>query len=375
MNVWPNAWPANYWAHWGVFAVIIIVFLLLLVLGFIWYERRILALFQIRLGPNRAGPFGLLQPVADAIKTLLKEDIIPASGDKWVHLLAPIVAFFPVLMVLVVLPLHPRQGLVPWLDIGIIYVVAISSLSAIGVFMAGWSSNNKYSLFGAMRMVAQVVSYEIPLVLSVLGVVLLSGTLSLSGIVAAQSGAQGGLPFILLQPLGFLIFFIASIAEINRCPFDLMEADSELVAGFHTEYSGAKFALFFLAEYGEAVVMSALVTTLFLGGWTGPASLQIGALWFIIKAFIVFFVVVWIRSTLPRLRVDQVMGFSWKGLLPLAMINLLITAVEVAVWQTPPAWIIAVNLVIAGALILVWSKFFKLGGGRVEVREIWHRNS
>ncbi len=364
-------WPANYWAHWGVFAVIALVFLLLLVLAYIWYERRILGLFQVRLGPNRAGPFGVLQPIADAIKVLLKEDIIPTKADRLVHLLAPVVTFVPVMMVLVVLPLHPGQGLVPWLDIGILYVVAISSLSALGVFMAGWSSNNKYSLLGAMRMVAQVVSYELPLVLSVLGVVLVTGSLSLSGIVEAQ----GRVPFILLQPLAFLIFFIASTAEINRCPFDMMEADSELTAGFHTEYSGAKFALFFLAEYGEALVMSALVTTLFLSGWKGPASLYLGALWFIIKMFIVFFVIVWIRSTLPRLRVDQVMGLSWKGLLPLAIINLLVTAIEVSVWQPLPYWIIAVNIAIAGGLVLGWSRFSRLGGGRVEVREIWNRNS
>ena len=368
-------WPANYWAHWGVFAVIALVFLLLLVLAFIWYERRVIALFGIRLGPNRAGPFGLLQPIADAIKTILKEDIVPAKADKLVHLLGPLVAFVPVVMVLAVLPLHPNQGLVPWLDIGILYVVAISSISALGVFMAGWSSNNKYSLFGAMRMVAQVVSYEIPLVLSVLGVVLLTGSLSLNEIVAAQGATKGGVPFILLQPLGFLIFFIAALAEINRCPFDLLEADSELTCGFHTEYSGAKFALFYLAEYSEALVMSALVATLFLGGWTGPGSLYVGALWFIIKVFIVFFVIVWIRGTLPRLRVDQVMGFSWKGLMPLALINLLVTGIEVAVWQNPPLWIIAVNFAIAGVLILGWSKFFKLGGGRVEVREIRNRDS
>lgn len=368
-----SIWPDNFWAHLVVFAVIALVFLLFLVLGFIWYERRFIALFQIRVGPNRAGPFGLLQPIADAVKTLLKENIVPARGDSLVHLLAPIVVLVPVILVLAVLPFHPGQGLVPWLETGILFLIAVSSISGIGVFMAGWSSNNKYSLFGAMRMVAQMVSYEVPLVLSLLGIVLVTGSLALSDIVAGQ-GAPGGIPNILLQPLGFLVFFIAAIAEVNRSPFDLMEADSEIVAGFHTEYSGARFALFFLAEYGEAVVLSALVATFFLGGWTGPWSAYAGALWFILKIFLVFSVVVWIRSTLPRLRVDQVMGFAWKGLLPLAMVNLLVTAAEVAVWQSSPLWLIPVNFAIAAVLIVALSKFYHLGGGRVEVRKIWNRD-
>jgi len=350
----------NYWIHFAVFAVVIIAFVLIMAMALIYIERRFVGFIQVRLGPNRTGPFGVLQPVADAIKVLLKEDIIPAKGDKPVFWLAPLVAFVPVLMIFAVVPFQ-SGALLADLNIGILYVVAVSSVVAVGVFMAGWSSNNKYSLVGAMRDVAQLISYEIPLGLAILSVVLLAGSLSLTRIVEAQS-----IPFILLQPLGFLIFFIAALAEVNRTPFDLLEADSEIVAGFNIEYSGMKFALFYLAEYCEALVLSALVATLFLGGWKGP--LLPPFLWFVIKIVAVFMVVVWIRGTIPRLRIDQVMGFAWKGLLPLALINLLITALEVLVWKGTLPWLaIFLNIAIMAILILLWSKFFRLGGGRVEV--------
>ena len=368
-----DIWPANPWAHWGIFVVIVLAFVLAIVMGFIYIERRGLGRFQIRIGPNRAGPFGILQPVADAIKVLLKEDIVPAKGDKWVHWLAPIVVFVPILLIFAVVPFHEGHGLFPDLNIGILYVVAISSLSVMGIFMAGWGSNNKYSLIGAMRAVAQMISYEIPLVLSILGVVLITGSLSMNDIVEAQ-----GIPFFLLAPLGFLIFFLSSAAEINRTPFDLLEAESEIVAGFHTEYSGMKFALFYLGEYGHALAMSAIAATIFLSGWQGPGAPWTGAIWFLVKVFFVFFLLFWIRSTIPRLRVDQLMGFAWKCLFPLALINLFIIGVEVMFWGGSPAsegatyialpwWFIFVNLAIAAALILGWSKFFRLGGGRVEV--------
>lgn len=350
----------NYWIHFAVFTVVIIAFILTMVMGFIYIERRVLGFIQVRLGPNRTGPFGLLQPVADAIKVLLKEDIIPAKGDKLIFWLAPLVAFVPVFMIFAVVPFQ-RGALLADLNVGILYVTAVSSIVAVGVFMAGWSSNNKYSLVGAMRDVAQLVSYEIPLGLAILSVVLLTGSLSLTRIVEAQS-----IPFILLQPLGFLIFFIAALAEVNRCPFDLLEADSEIVAGFNIEYSGMKFAMFFLAEYCEVLVLSALVATLFLGGWRGP--LLPPFLWFVIKIVGVFLFVIWIRATIPRLRIDQVMGFAWKGLLPLALINLLITALEVLVWKGTLPWLaIFLNIAIMAILILLWSRFFRLGGGRVEV--------
>jgi len=360
MAVLPPDWPGGFWVHWGVFVVIIFVFVLATVMGFIWFERRAMAIMQARLGPNRAGPFGVLQPVADALKLLIKEDIVPAKGDKLVHWLAPVVALVPVLLIFAVVPFQGGAILAD-LNIGILYIVAISSVTAVGVFMAGWSSNNKYSLLGAMRQVASVVSYEIPVVLSIVGVILLAGSLSMQQIVLAQD-----IPFILLQPLGFLLFFIGACAEINRAPFDLMEADSEIVAGFHTEYSGMKFGLLFLAEYGEALAISAIVTTLFLGGWRGPVLPP--WLWFLVKVGLVFFVIVWIRATVPRIRIDQLMALAWKFLFPLALLNLLITAVEILVWPAVSLWVLVpINIAIMIVLVLLWSRFFKLGWGKVEV--------
>ena len=353
-------WPGGFWWHWLFFTVLIIPFVLIMVMGVIYIERRSMGRMQSRLGPNRTGPFGLLQPVADALKVLMKENIVPDKADKIVHWLAPVVAFAPALMIFAVVPFQ-NGALLADLNIGILYVLAISSVSTVGVFMAGWGSSNKYSLLGAMRNVAAVVSYEIPLVLAVLGVVLVAGSLSLNQIVLAQN-----VPFILLQPLGFLLFFIAGCAEINRSPFDLMEADSEIVAGFHTEYSGMKFAMFYLVEYAEAVAISAIITTLFLGGWRGPILPP--WLWFVIKIMVVFFLMVWTRTTLPRVRIDQLMALAWKFLLPLAFINLIITAIQILAWPTAMPWIIViVNFAIMAVLILIWSKFFKLGWGRLEV--------
>ncbi len=356
----PPDWPGGFWWHWLLFTVIIIAFVLTLVMGFIWIERRGMGRMQARLGPNRAGPFGLLQPVADAIKVLLKEDIVPTNADKIVHWLAPVVAFAPALMIFAVVPFQDG-ALLADLNIGILYVVAISSISMLGVFMAGWGSSNKYSLLGAMRQVASTVSYEIPVVLSLVGVVMIAGSLSLNQIVLAQD-----ISFILLQPLGFLLFFIGGCAEISRSPFDLVEADSEIVAGFHTEYSGMKFALFYLAEYAEAIAISAIITTLFLGGWRGPVLPP--WLWFVIKVIAVFFVMVWTRTTLPRVRIDQLMALAWKFLFPLALLNLFITAIEVLTWPAGFPWpVIFINIAIMAILVLLWSKFFRLGWGRVEV--------
>jgi len=353
-------WPGGFWVHFGVFAVILLVFVLVMMIIFVYLERRVIGRFQSRLGPNRTGPFGLLQGIADAIKILIKETITPAKGDKWVYWLAPVVAFVPALIIFAVIPFQ-NGALMADLNIGILYVVAVSSVSVIGILMAGWGSNNKYSLLGAMRSVAMVVSYEIPLGLAIVSVVLLAGSLSMNEIVTSQN-----IPFILFQPLGFLIFFLAASAEINRAPFDLLEAESELVAGFHTEYSGAKFVMFYMMEYFETLAISAIITTLFLSGWRGPVLPPI--LWFLIKVFAVFFVFMWVRSTVPRLRIDQIMGFAWKCLLPLALINLFITGLQVVFWPEGLPWVmIFVNLAIMAVLILLWSKLFKLGGGRVEV--------
>ena len=357
----PPDWPGGFWWHWLFFTVVIIAFVLTMVMGAIYIERRGMGRMQSRLGPNRTGPFGLLQPVADAIKVLLKENIVPTAADKLVHWLAPVVAFAPALMIFAVIPFQ-NGALLADLNIGILYIVAISSVSTVGVFMAGWGSSNKYSLLGAMRNVAAVVSYEIPLVLAIVGVVLIAGSLSLNQIVIAQD-----IPFILLQPLGFFLFFTAGCAEINRSPFDLMEADSEIVAGFHTEYSGMKFAMFYLVEYAEAIAISAIIATLFLGGWRGP--LLPPWLWFIIKILFAFFAMVWTRTTLPRVRIDQLMAFAWKFLFPLAIINMIITAIQVLVWPVALPWaVIFINLAIMVVLVLIWSRFFfKLGWGRIEV--------
>lgn len=361
-------WPLdNYWAHFAVFVFAIIVFVLLMVMVFIWFERRAFGPFQMRWGPNRASPWGALQPVADAIKVLLKEDIVPAVADKWVHFIAPVVGFLPVLLIFAVVPFQHGEGLIPDMNIGILYVVAISALSVVGVFMAGWASGNKYSLLGGMRVIAQMVSYEVPLVLSIISVVLVSGSLSMNDIVAAQE-----VPFFVLMPLGFVIFLIAAMAEINRGPFDLLEADSEIVAGFHIEYSGMKFAMFYLAEYGHALAMSAIAATLFFGGWKGPGDEYIGFLWFLLKVFFIFFLLIWARVTFPRLRVDHLMGFGWKFLFPLALMNLFIVAAEMIAWGKIdgglPWWVIFINLPAAVILIYLWSRLFRFGGGRVAVK-------
>jgi NADH-quinone oxidoreductase subunit H len=357
----PPDWPGEFWSHALIFIVILFVFVILGVMAFIYIERRVLGPFQLRIGPNRTGPFGIFQPVADTIKILIKEDIVPRNADGLLHLLAPAIAFIPTLMIFAVIPLQNGAALVD-LNIGILYIVAISSISVVGILMAGWASNNKYALISAMRMIAQVVSYEIPLALSIIGVVLLTGNLSMSEIVGAQN-----IPFILLQPLGFLIYFMAALAEINRSPFDLIEAESEIVAGFNIEYSGIKFALFFLTEYAEALAISAIIATIYLGGWRGPLLPPV--VWFLIKMVAVFILIIWIRSTLPRMRIDHVMGFAWKFLLPLAMINLLITGFQVVALPNISQWVIvAINFVITAVLILFWSQFSRLTGDKkVEV--------
>jgi len=351
----------------GITLILMIVFPIVMV--FIWTERRFVARFQLRPGPNRCGPLGLLQPEADAVKILMKELIMPAKGDKIVHWLAPVVLFIAALMVFAVFPIGKGEmGAFSDLNIGILYVVAIGSLGVLAIFMAGWASNNKYSLIGAMRGVAQLISYEVPMVLSIVGVVLIVGSLQMSEIVGKQT-----IPFILLQPLGFLIYFIGALTELNRTPMDMIEADSELTAGYFTEYSGMKFAMFFLGEYINTLAASILVTTLFLSGWKGP-FLPVW-FWFIIKIFAVFMFILWMRATLIRLRIDQVMAFSWKFLLPMALINIFVTALEVLAWeQWMSGWesfpwpFIFVNFAVAGVLILIWAKlFFKTGGGRIEV--------
>ena len=364
-NVLPPDWPSgNSWVHFAVFTMIGIALVMSMVIVFIYIERRVFGRFQSRIGPNRTGPFGVFQAFADAVKVLLKENILPAKADKFIFWIAPVLVFAPTVMIFATVPLANGAVLAD-LNVGVLYIVAISSLSTVGVFMAGWSSSNKYSIIGAMRVIAAIISYEIPIIFSIAAIVLLAGSMSLNNIIIAQQNV----PFLLIQPLGLLLMFIAGCAEINRSPFDLFEADSEIVAGFHIEYSGMKFAMFYLAEYAEAFVISSLITVLFLGGWQGPILPP--PVWFLIKAVLVFFVMVWTRSTMPRVRIDHLMRFAWKFLLPLSVINLIITGIEIMVW---PEWIstiiIPINFGIAIILILAFSGIQKRGLGRVETRQI-----
>ena len=282
---------------------------------------------QIRYGPLYVGWHGLLQPIADGIKLLFKEDLVVASAHKFLYILAPFIVTVCAFVSFAVVPfgdsiqiLGRRVDLViADVNIGILYIFAISSLSVFGIVLAGWSSNNKYSLLGGLRSSGQMISYELPIGMSIIGVLMLSGTLSMVGIVKAQAGMWN----VILQPLGFIIFMICGIAECNRTPFDLPEAESELVAGFHVEYSSMKFALFFIAEYAHMLVMSGMAVTLFLGGWHGP--ILPGPLWFMIKVFAILFFFIWLRATFPRFRYDQLMKFGWKVLFPLSILNILIT--------------------------------------------------
>jgi len=314
--------------NFGIFFLLATV-LLLVVLGFVTYgilaERKVMGFMQLRQGPNQVGgPWGLLQTVADVLKLLLKEDTIPKLADRPLFILAPVIAFAPAFMVLATIPFTDKFQFAD-IGVGLLYYIAISGITTIGVVTGGWASNNKYALLGGMRAAAQMISYEVPLVMSVLGVVLLTGSLNLNDIVSAQQNGW----YIILQPIGFIVFLIASIAELNRVPFDLPEAESELVAGFHVEYSGFRWAFFMLAEYVYFFAMAALTTVLFLGGWLPPfAFLDFipGAVWFALKFSVVIFFLIWIRVTLPRMRADQLMEFGWKVLLPVALANIFLTA-------------------------------------------------
>lgn len=305
--------------------------LMAIVLGFvtyaIYFERKILGWMQLRIGPNRVGPLGLLQTVADVFKLLIKEDVIPARADRGLFILAPAIAFVPAFVVLVALP-YTSNWYVADFNIGLLYMIAISSISTLGIVVGGWASNSKYALMGGMRAAAQMISYEVPLLLSVVGVVLLSGSLSLRDIVVAQDGYFWNW-HIFPQCVAFVIFLIASVAELNRTPFDLPEAESELVAGYHVEYSGFRFAFFMLAEYVYVFAMATLTTVLFLGGWHAPFpawDVVPEIVWFGLKFCVVVFFLIWIRGTLPRIRVDQLMSFAWKVLLPLALLNIFVTS-------------------------------------------------
>ena len=321
-------------AEWTLKSLILIV---LLITGFAYltlFERRVLARMQVRIGPNRAGPFGILQPVADGVKLIFKEELIPDRADKVVFVLAPVITLIPALIILAVIPFGPTvqiggrevaMGIADDLDVGVLYIMAVASVAVYGITLAGWSSNNKYALLGGLRSSAQMVSYEIALGLSFIGPILLANSMSMRTIVESQQGWW----FILVQPIGFLIFVIATVAEVNRAPFDMPEAEQELAAGYHVEYSGMKFALMFMAEYDKMIAVAAIGASLFLGGYWGPWVDQVpllGPLYLFLKVMAILFLMIWMRATLPRLRYDRLMAFGWKVMLPLALVNVVFTA-------------------------------------------------
>lgn len=303
-------------------------------------ERKVMAAVQMRPGPNRVGSFGLLQPLADGLKFLFKEDIIPANANAGLYVLAPVISLIPALMAFSVIPFGPELQIAD-LNVGVLFVFALTSVGVYGIVIGGWASNSKYPLMGGLRASAQMISYELSLTLSVVGVLMIAGTLSLRELVLSQQGVWFGIVprwNILLQPVAFVVFLIGVLAETNRTPFDMAEAEQELVAGWHTEYSSMKFAMFFLAEYANMVTGSAMATILFLGGWSGPMfgpewlqSWVLPTVWFLAKIFGFMFLYMLIRATLPRIRYDQLMAFGWKVLLPLALANVVVTSFILAI--------------------------------------------
>ena len=327
---------ASMFGIWAIKAAILIVILLTGFAYATYYERKAIARIQVRIGPNRAGPKGLLQPVADGVKLIFKEEFIPAKADKVLFTLAPVLTVIPAFLLGAVVP---WGGEVPFfggtahlyladINVATLYVMAVGSLAVYGIVLAGWSSNNKYSLLGGLRSAAQMISYELAMGLALVGPILIAGSMSLVKIVEAQKSVW----FIIYQPLAFIIFLIAAFAEVNRPPFDLPEAEQELTGGYHTEYSGMRFALFFMAEYIKVVVMSAIIAALFLGGYYGPgveAHPWLGPVYMFLKIFVMVFFAIWTRATLPRFRYDRLMAFGWKVLFPLALLNVFLTAVGI----------------------------------------------
>lgn len=357
------SWIAYLLAALSIIMLVVNGFLLLGTL-FSWAERKMVGRFQSRVGPNRAGPFGILQAIADAIKLLFKEDTVPRRADRLVFNAAPIVMLAPSLMALGVIPFG-EGSFVADLNIGVLYVVAFSGIASLAVLMAGYASANKLALFGSMRAVAMLVSYEVPLVMALLGVVILSGSMSLVDIIEAQR-----LPYILLMPLGVGVFLVAISAELNRPPFDVTEAESELVSGYVTEYSGMKFGVFFLAEFSSVILAGAIFAVLFLDGWEGPVLPS--HLWFLIKVGVFVFCASWVRSTLPRLRLDQILAFAWKFLFPLSLINVLVLSAEAIQWPDPTngelAVMVGINWAVAIVAYIAVSRLVSLGSPARPVR-------
>jgi len=313
-----------------------------------YLERKISAFMQARLGPMRVGPWGLLQPIADGLKLLTKEDFVPENADRWIFFVAPYIAVVAAFIVMAVVPFGPDWAVITDVNIGVLFVLAVSSVGVLALILAGWSSNSKYALLGALRSSAQMVSYEVSMGLAIIGALMFARTLSLSGVVGAQ--ASNSIWFFFYQPIGFVIFLISGIAENNRAPFDLPEAESELVAGFHTEYSGFRWSLFFMAEYAAMVVVTAVATTLYLGGWYFPfvykletagfhnIYVALSVFVFLAKAGLLLYLYFWLRWTLPRFRYDQLMDLGWKWMLPAALINIVVTAIGVTLIQGLDGW-------------------------------------
>ena len=342
-------WLLNFLPFWAmrlvidfIVVVVILGFTIVTVLFLTYMERKVVARIADRIGPNRWGPFGLLQPIADALKMLIKEDIIPASADRWLFNLAPVVIIIPALLIYAVIPFGEGMYATD-LNIGILYIVALGSISLLALLMAGWGSDNKYALLGAFRSVAQLVAYEVPMVLIIVSVILLTGSLSLVEIVRQQT-----VPYIVIMPVAFIVYFLCAAAEVGRSPFDLLEADSEIVAGYFIEYSGMKFALFFLAEYINLFAVSAVATTLFLGGWKGPILPPY--IWFLIKCYALIFILMWFRGTFPRFRIDQMLDLAWKVFVPLALVNILLVGLVTKLSADVLVWVVVLlplNVVLA----------------------------
>ena len=353
------------WLAFAITALAIIGLVINGVLGgvivLIWGERRLFGRFQSRTGPNRWGPFGMLTSVADAIKTMFKEDVVPVDADRILFNLAPILIATPALLVFAVIPFGIGTYVAD-LNVGVLFIMAVTSLTTLSVLTAAWSSANRIAILSALRSVALLISYEIPMALALVGVIMLAGSLSLGQIVQAQ-----GIPFILVQPLAFFVFFIAAMAEMARAPFDLTEAESELAAGYLNDYASMKFGLFFLAEFMAEISTAAIVTTLFLSGWKGWEPIP-SHFWFTAKLILVLFVIIWFRMTLPRLRIDQVLKFAWKGLFELTLINIVVTAILIGIWPQPTTaqlWMMAaVNWPVA--IISIWLVSRLLGTAKYE---------
>ena len=356
---------------WSLIAALAIVtWLVVSVIAFIWIERRLVALMQNPIGPNRVGPAGLLQPIADAIKLLLKEAITTRDADRLLFWLAPIIVFIPTIVVFAVVPFGESMVLAD-LNVGVLFVIAVAGIMTPAIFIAGWSSNNKYALLAAMRTIAMLISYEIVQVLALLSAVLFIGSMNLGAFVSWQDEYNTWLIFIM--PLPVVAYIIAGAVEINRSPMDLSEAESELAAGYHTEYGGIKFGFFYQAEYMAGFAVAATVTTLFLGGWTlwGLEEWIPGWIIFLGKLYAVFLLYIWSRATLPRLRIDQLMAFAWKFMLPLMLVNVLVIGAEVVVWEETGASrnialpaIGALNATIAVILVVGWARVLGHGSGR-----------